>query len=152
MSAEGAIGTRDTEGGRPRRRGRAGSIDPRNTRSFPLWFGLLGPPAAWGLHLVLGDMIYEIGCAPGMRRHAILSQSLDFWALFVTSVLAAVTALAGVLAFRAWRELRRQRDGTSLSRASAMAIAGIASSLLYLMIILFALLPSLFLRVCSPSS
>jgi H+/Cl- antiporter ClcA len=126
-------------------------MDPRNTRSFPLWFGLLGPPAAWGAHLVLGDLIYEVGCAPGMSRHAILGQSLDFWALLMTAVLAAVTALAGVLAFRAWRQLRQQHDGTSLGRASAMAIAGIASSLLYLLIILFALLPSLFLRVCSPS-
>jgi hypothetical protein len=151
VSAEDAIGTPGTEAGGARRRGHEGSIDPRNTRSFPLWFGLLGPPAAWGLHLVLGDMIYEIGCAPGMRRHAILGQPLDFWALLVTAVLAAVTALAGVMAFRAWLELRKQQDGTSLSRASAMAIAGIASSLLYLMIILFALLPSLFLRACSPS-
>jgi hypothetical protein len=145
MSAEGAIGRPDSEGVRRR------AMDPRNTRSFPLWFGLLGPPAAWGLHLVLGDMIYEIGCAPAMRRHAILGQSLDFWALLVASVLAVVTALAGVLAFRAWRELRHQQDGTSLSRASAMAIAGMASSSLYLLIILFALMPSLFLRVCSPS-
>ena len=147
MSAEGAMGTRGSEGHEARRR----PMDPRNTRSFPLWFGLLAPPGAWGAHLVLGDLIYEVGCAPGMRVHAILGRSLDFWALLMTVALAVVTALAGVLAFGAWRQLRRQEDGTSLNRASAMAIAGIASSVLYLLIILFALLPSLFLRVCSPS-
>jgi hypothetical protein len=126
-------------------------MDPRNTRSFPLWFGLLGPPAAWGMHLVLGDLIYELGCAPGMQRHEILGQSLDLWALLMTAGLAAITALAGLLAFRAWRQLRHQRDGTSLARATAMAAAGIGSSLLYLLLILFALLPSLFLRACTPS-
>jgi len=65
--------------------------------------------------------------------------------------MATITALAGILAFRAWRQLRHQEDGTALGRATAMAIAGIGSSLLYLLIILFALMPSLFLRVCSPS-
>jgi hypothetical protein len=149
VRAEQTVGT----GGRST--GRRGSgrrpMDPRNTRSFPLWFGVLGPPAAWGAHLVLGDLIYELGCAQGMRRHAIFGQSLDFWALLMTAVLAAVTAGAGVLAFRAWRQLRPQQDGTALSRATAMAVAGVGSSLLYLVIILFALLPSLFLRACSPS-
>ena len=143
--AEDAMGTRGHQAERRR------PMDPRNTRSFPLWFGVLGPPAAWGIHLVLGDLIYEVGCAPGMARHEILSLSLDFWALLMTAVLGSVTAVAGLLAYRAWRELRVQRDGTALGRASAMAIMGIASSSLYLLIILFALVPSLFLRACSPS-
>jgi hypothetical protein len=123
----------------------------RSTRSFPLWFGLLGPPAAWGLHLLLGDLIYEIGCSPGMRRHEILGLSLDFWALVMTAVLGAVAAAGGLLALRAWRGLQGQKDGTSLGRARAMAAMGMASGLLYLLIILFALLPSIFLRACSPS-
>ncbi len=147
MWTDRAVGAHGAEGLPARRR----AMDPRNTRSFPLWFGLLGPPAAWGMHLVLGDMIYEIGCAPGMRRHEILGQSLHLWAFLMTVVLAAVTASAGVFAFRAWRQLRQLRDGTSLDRATAMAIAGIGSSGLYLLIIVFGLFPSLILRVCTPS-
>jgi hypothetical protein len=127
-------------------------MDPRSTRSFPLWFGLLGPPLAWALHLVLGDLIYELGCAPGVSRHEILGLNLRFWALAQTIVLAAVTTLAGILSYRAWAELRRQTNGTSLRRAQAMAIMGIASSGLYLAIILFGFLPSLLLHhVCAPS-
>lgn len=146
MSAERTIGTTGAE---PRQRRRP--MDPRNTRSFPLWFGLLEPPAALGVFIVLGDLIFELGCAPGMRTPEILGQSLVFWGVLMTATLAAVTALAGLLAFRAWRELRRQQNGTSLGRATAMAVAGVGSSLLYLLILLFGLLPPLFLHVCTPS-
>jgi uncharacterized membrane protein YjgN (DUF898 family) len=126
-------------------------FDPRNTRSFPLWFGILAPPFAWLTHLVTGDLMYELGCAAGMRAKEILGLSLHVWTVAATIALLAVTVLAGVLAFRALRRLMAQSDGSSLDRATAMAFVGVASSLLYGAILVFGLLPSFVLPACLPS-
>ena len=52
-------------------------MDPLSARSFPLWFGVLAPPLAWGAHLLLGDLIFELGCAPGVRGHTLVGLSLE---------------------------------------------------------------------------
>jgi hypothetical protein len=126
-------------------------FDPRSTRSFPLWFGILAPPLAWFMNLLLGDLIYELGCAPAMRSKEILSLSLHTWTVAATILLLALTVLAGVLAFQALRRLMAQSDGGSLDRATAMAFVGVASSLLYGAIQVFGLLPSFVLPPCLPS-
>ncbi len=125
--------------------------DPRSTRSLRLWVGVLVPPLAWLTHLVLGDLIYELGCGPGMRTKAIVGLSLHTWSLIQTVALHGLTVAAGILAFGALRELRRQSDGGSLERATAMAMVGVASSVLYAVIIMFGILPSVFLPQCLPS-
>jgi hypothetical protein len=123
-----------------------------SARSVPLWFGVLAPPLAWAAHLVLGDGIFELGCARGFRDHRILGVSLRAWATIQTSFFAAVTILAGVLAYRAWLQLRSvEPEGVAVGRARAMAIAGVASSILYFLIILFGFFPPLFLQSCRTS-
>jgi cation transport ATPase len=124
--------------------------DPLSPRSLPLWAGVLVPPAAWGIHLVLGDLIFELGCGPAVRGGSILGLGLETWALIQTLVLAGVTVLAGALAWRAWRELRGRSDGVSLLRAQALAVAGMASSLLYLAIIAYGFLTPFYLHPCLP--
>lgn len=132
-------------------RPRHGIFDPRSTRSFPLWFGILAPPLAWLTHLLLGDLIYELGCAPGMRAKEILGLSLHTWTVAATATLLAVTVAAGILALRALRQLRAESDGGSLDRATAMAFVAVASSALYGAILAFGLVPSFVLPSCLPS-
>ncbi len=117
-----------------------------------MWAGLLVPPLAWGGHLVLGDLIFELGCAPGMDRPAIFGLSLEAWSALQTAVMALATVVSGLLAGRAWGQLRHERDGTALQRARALAMAGIASSLLYLLIILFGLVPGFFFHTSCGTS
>ena len=126
------------------------AMDPRSTRAFPLWMGVLAPPLAWLSHLLLGDLIYELGCAGGMRARAILGLRLDAWAVIQTAVFLGVSVAAGVLAFRAWRQLEAQSNGAPLDRAKAMALVGVASSALYSLILLFGALPWIFLPECLP--
>ncbi|HEY3209369.1 MAG TPA: hypothetical protein VGL18_06190 [Actinomycetota bacterium] len=126
-------------------------LDHRSSRSFALWFGLLGPPLAWGAHLLMGDGIFEFGCAKSFTEKAIFGVSLTTWAVIETALMAAITVLAGVLSFRAWQRLRTERDGTSHDRATAMAVMGMASGVFYLLIILFGFLPSILLRACETS-
>jgi len=126
-------------------------LDHRSSRSFALWFGLLGPPLAWGAHLIMGDGIFELGCARAFVHKEILGVPLSTAAIIETGLMAAIAAMAGVLSFRAWQRLRNERDGTSLDRATAMAMMGMASGAFYLVIILFGFLPSILLRACETS-
>jgi hypothetical protein len=129
----------------------ARAIDPLSPRSFALWFGVLGPPVAWGANLVLGDLIFELGCSPGLRGPGILGLSLEAWSLIQTVALAAVTVVAGVFAYRAWRELGRISNGTAWGRAHAMAIAGLASAAIYLALIVYGFMAPFFLDRCGTS-
>jgi hypothetical protein len=126
-------------------------LDERSSRSFALWFGLLAPPLAWGAHLLMGDGIFELGCARGFTQKEIVGLPLATAAIIESALMAGVTVLAGVLSYRAWRRLRRERDGTSLDRATAIAVMGMASAAFYLAIILFGILPSLLLHACETS-
>lgn len=125
--------------------------NPLSARSFVLWHGVLGPPAYWAAHLVLGDLSYELGCARGVGGGRFLGLSADTWSFAQAGVLLGLTVLAGVLCIGAFRRLRQLHDGTSLDRAQAMAVAGIASAAIYGLLIAYGFLPSLFLRTCGTS-
>ncbi len=127
------------------------TTDVKDTRSFPLWFGVLGPPLAWAAHLLFSDGIFELGCSPGFVHPDIYGLSLKFWQLVETGLLEAVIVVAGLLSWGALRRLRRMQDGTALGRATGMAIAGVASAFLYGFLLLFGFLPALFLRSCGSS-
>ena len=122
-----------------------------STRSFPLWYGVLGPPILWAIQLVLGDSLYEFGCAKGFVRTDIFGLSFAFWQWVGTAVILALDALAGVLAYRVLRQLRRTTDGTAHGRATAMAVIGVASASLYGLLIAYAFLPPFILHACSHS-
>jgi hypothetical protein len=129
-------------------------IDPVSPRSLALWFGLGGPPLAWATNLVLGDLIFELGCAPGVRtvrgRHQILGLPLAGWTLIETAFLTGVIVAAGLTALWAWRQVRDKR-GIAVSRAKALALGGIASSLFYVVLLAFGFLPTFFLHTCHTS-
>jgi hypothetical protein len=125
--------------------------DPAGTRSFPLWFGTLGPPLAWGAHLLLGDALYELGCSPGFTVREIYGLPFQFWALLQTGLLLAVDVAAGLLALWAHRLLRRGASGendTRHGRAEGMAVAGMASSVIYGLLLIYGLVPTFFLDAC----
>ena len=127
------------------------TTDPLSSRSFPLWFGVLAPPMAWGAHLVLGDLIFELGCSPGVRGHTLAGLSLETWGLIQTTVAAVFIVAAGLLAAAAWRRIVATSNGTAWNRAHALALAGMASGLIYLALILYGFLAPLFLNGCTTS-
>ncbi len=126
------------------------SAGPTSSRSLALWFGVLGPPIAWSAHLLLSDGLYELGCAPGFGRPEIYGLSLHLWALLETAFLLAVDVAAGMGAFRAYRRIRTEQAAgeTARDRATGMAVAGIASSVLYGLILLYGLFPPIVFDPC----
>lgn len=123
--------------------------DVRSPRSLVVWAGLVVPPLAWAGQLLLGDLLFELGCAQGVEGERLAGLSLTAWAVLVTAAAAAATALTGAAAGAAWRRLRRDRDGVALGRARALAAMGAAHSVLYLSLILFGLAPPLVLEPCA---
>jgi hypothetical protein len=126
-------------------------MDPLSPRSLPLWFGVVAPPLAWGAHLLLGDLIFELGCSAGVRGHRLAGLSLETWAILQTIVAAAIIVTAGALAAAAFRRIVATSDGTAWSRAHALALAGMASGAIYLILVVYGLVAPLFLNGCTTS-
>ncbi|HEX2032188.1 MAG TPA: hypothetical protein VHL78_12450, partial [Actinomycetota bacterium] len=70
--------------------------DVRSPRSLVVWAGLLVPPLAWGAQLVLADLLFELGCAPGVEGERLAGLGLGGWAVLVTVAAAAATAVTGL--------------------------------------------------------
>ena len=122
----------------------------RTARSVALWAGIVVPPAAWAFQLMLSDLLFELGCAPGVRGQDVFGLSFQAATLLLTAVAAGATVLAGVLTLRAWRPLRHAEDTTWGERARTMGWWGLVSVGLYLAIILYGAFPPLFLEACAP--
>jgi hypothetical protein len=144
------------------------ATDPLSPRSFALWFGVLGPPLAWASHLLLGDGLFELGCSRGFVERQIYGLSFQFWAVLQTVVLLGIDVSAGLFALWSCRKLRGMDEGVSprvagrfrslaeknetrLGRARGMAVAGMASSVVYGLLLIYGLLPTFFLRACEVS-
>ena len=123
----------------------------RSARSVGLWAGILVPPAAWGVQLLVSDLLFELGCAPGAEGRGPFGLSLEAWTLGVTAVAAGATLVAGILAFRAWRGYG-DADGTTWGeRARTMGWWGLVSVGLYGALIVYGAFPPLLLEACVPS-
>lgn len=77
-----------------------------------LWFGLLGSPIAWLIHLVVVYTLAEVTCVAGLFEFTMLG--LDGGVsliLIVTLLTLALAVAAGVVAYGSDRRLRRQDRG-----------------------------------------
>lgn len=76
-----------------------------------LWFGQLGGPTAWLLHLTLAYAISEWGCDSRLAHVQLLGIAATAWLLLLLSA-----GLIGLAGFAAWtargseRKLRREED------------------------------------------
>jgi hypothetical protein len=128
-----------------------------------LWFAVLGGAAAWTAHLFFGWGIEEIACSPAARSPDVLGVSTAVWIGAVTVVLALLTVAAGLLAYRFWRQAggsgpndHIEPDGGEAEsieevrggRVAFMALFGLASNALFLLIIVYGGVSLLLLRPC----
>jgi hypothetical protein len=111
---------------------------------LPLWFGILGGAVAWAAQLAFGDMFSELGCEAGGFG------GLSLVLLLISLAAAIVAAWALLVAWRAHATLRSsEREDIPFERASFMAVAGILSSSLFLLVIVMGgFVPHLFLETC----
>jgi hypothetical protein len=129
-----------------------------------LWFAVLGGAAAWTAQLFFGWGIEEVACSPAARSPDVFGVSTAVWIGAVTLVFALLTVVAGVLAYRFWRQAgggdpndHVEPDGGEAEsieavrggRVAFMALFGVASSALFLLIIVYGGVSLLLLRPCT---
>ena len=114
------------------------------------WFTVLAGPALWSSQFIAAYSIADTGSCSPAASHYLASGGFRP-VIAVTSVLAAaVTLVALVASYRCWKRLRGH-DPTSGERASWLAIAGMMSNGLFLVMILGTLVPLAFYSQCIPS-
>lgn len=113
-----------------------------------LWFGVLAGPAAWSVEIIVGYGVEEIACSTGTVGEEIEGIGVEPIIVLLTLFLGAVTAAAGLLAFGCLRRLKASRGAAAGGRSEWMAIAGIATSAIFLVLILVNLFSVVFLGVC----
>jgi hypothetical protein len=120
--------------------------------SAGLWFGVLGGPIAWVLHMVIGYSLEEwFACSPSATTPGeILGMDVRSVAIVITIVFGTVAAAAGLVALWYLRRAPRPGDEGPM-RVRWMAIVGLMNSVLYLLIILGGLGPAVILDVCEVS-
>jgi hypothetical protein len=111
------------------------------------WFGILGPPAAWAVQLLISDAFAEVGCEAGGFS------SISLVLVVITVATLAVAVAAGIVAFVRFRQTRARDDGPArLERMRFMALLGCMSSGLFIVLIfLGGIVPHLVLSTCTPS-
>lgn len=120
-----------------------------------LWFGLLGSPIAWFLHLVVVYTLAEVTCVAGIFGFTVLG--LDggvFLILVVTLLTLALAGVAGVVAYGSNRHLERHSEGeespTDRGVGRQMAQWGVHLAVIFLFIIAVETIPVFFyLEPCS---
>jgi len=110
--------------------------------SLALWFGILGGPIIWAVQLQVSYMLVPWACSTGHH-----------WTLHLASLVFLLSAAAP--AFIAWRASTTARSrGTSeresegVGRIRFMAMLGLMTSALFLLLIFAQALPSFFIDPC----
>jgi hypothetical protein len=119
------------------------------------WFAFLGGAAAWALHLMVGYVLTEIACRSERLDVVLLGlPGLDVFGFAVTLVAAATAVGAAFVAFATFPNGARADpvddtgDHETFGRRRFMAFAGLVMNGLFMIAILAAGLPFMFLRTC----
>lgn len=106
-----------------------------------LWFGFLGGPLAWYLHLNISYALVRLICQTG-----------DTMLLHLTTFATFLVALAALLmAVRSWRRLQgpeSTRGAGTAGRSRFLALGGIALSGFFALILLVAWIPDFVIDPC----
>jgi hypothetical protein len=103
-----------------------------------LWFGALGPPIAWAIHLMTMYPLVEVACR--------LQSTLPLYGM--SAVLVLMNAAAGLVSWYYLRFMRTRNGATVPRRVRFMARAGLAASALFMIVIVAQTLPVFFDDPC----
>lgn len=120
--------------------------------SAALWFGILAGPLAWAVQLLLVFGLPEaVVCAPGSGPGTkLFNVEIQTIIQIINGVATGITAIALLVAYRQYRRLV-VRDRTEAQRARWMAIAGMFTSVLFLIITATKFASPVFLGPCGAS-
>jgi len=126
------------------------------SRSKPLWFGVLAGPLLWFAQLNINYQWEEfLACSPANTHPGdVLGIPVKTWIVLVNSVATAGTLLALAVSIRCYRRtavVAAGGVGVKEHRrdvAHWMALAGVANSVLFLLLIVTGFGPAIILKQC----
>jgi hypothetical protein len=105
-----------------------------------LWLAIIIGPIAWLVYLQTAYALVPWAC----RR-----PTGGLIALLAAGVLALALSSAGLAAaWQAWRRVDRTEGGTAVARVRFMALTGIGTSALFVLVVVAGMLPLLLLAPC----
>jgi hypothetical protein len=128
----------------------------RPSRSKALWFGVLAGPVLWGVQFYVNYQWEEVlACSASARdRGVVLGLGVRTWVVLVNTVVCAVILAALAVSFRCYRRTTVvEAGGVRTSEhyrdvAHWMAFAGIANSILFLLLVVGGYAPAIVLKTC----
>ncbi|HVL06843.1 MAG TPA: hypothetical protein VM388_12715 [Acidimicrobiales bacterium] len=105
-----------------------------------LWYGILGAPVVWLVRISVASALVPYACASGRT-----------WTIHATTVLAlALSAAAGVIAWRGWRRWEHgradgERPGT---RSHLLAVMGVLLSVMFTLAVVMEGLAPFYMDPC----
>ena len=114
-------------------------------RLLALWVGILVPPAAWSVHLLLGYLLVTVACAGSWSELV-----LDLLLHGLTLVLGVVTIGSAVVAWRAGQAEGEPGAASAEARERRAFMAHVGTSLgaLFLLLILAGDIPNFVVSPC----
>jgi hypothetical protein len=124
-------------------------VQPKSKGSFTLWFAVAAPPLLWLTQLGVGGELPELACSPGFAPNNVMGMSVPTFLGIASAVLALPVVAAVVMSFWAMRRLGaiENRDERE-DRGYFMALLGLVSSLLFLLLMVVSAVSILFFEVC----
>jgi hypothetical protein len=122
---------------------------------FKLWFGLGFATVIWILHLSIVYALQSVSCHWGFLQFSLLGVNALRLALLLLTVLSAVgVAFGGWIAYKNYRSILDRRGdknvGEPTGRFLFMSQAGFLLAGLFMLSIIFSLVPIILLEPCSP--
>jgi hypothetical protein len=124
-------------------------VQPKSKGSFMLWFAVAAPPLLWLTQLGVGGELPEVACSPGFAPNNLMGMSIPTFLGIASAVLAVPVVAAVVMSFWAVRRLgaienRNERE----DRGYFMALLGLVSSLLFLLLMAVSTVSIFFFELC----
>jgi Mn2+/Fe2+ NRAMP family transporter len=108
----------------------------RPVRLWPLWFGILGPPAAWAVQLLVAYSAEELACSRGSLERTVWGLSVNALGIAMTIFGVSVTVASAWGSRRALKSLKNREDDPAVQRSAFMASFGLYSAVFFLIVIL----------------
>ena len=113
-----------------------------------VWFGVFGPPGAWVVQFLLGYGVTQAQCNPAGSRWGV---PIDTWTVAATAVGATVALLGWLAAGAVFRATRDASSAPPRGRVHFLSVIALATSPLFLLIIVWGGVGALVLQECHQS-
>lgn len=123
----------------------------RRLSPLALSYSVLSGPIVWFVHFMVVYAVAEFGCRANFNNQLFIApQTIQLIVILSTLPALAAVAWGGWMAYQDWRSSERENsDSSAEPPAHFLVLLGMAFSVFFIVSIVFTVLPTFFLGVCS---